>query len=366
MKTFAVALLATATQAAQWGSDARHSHYRDIIVNRPYTQDASSSKTITNNGIRQQRNLYDSTTSSIVYDDQVEQRQKDWLQDNLVNKGRQVNSTSYSTAAASNDKTVTRYDSVNADRQTSLDVFQTNQKNVGIKNFAVDEQAVTTTRQNVIGINKLRDVVKSRPVEKTILVDVASTCERQVNQPISETILVDVASTCDVQVNQPISETILVDVAATCERQVNQPISETILVDVAATCDRQVNQPISETILVDVAAMCDREVQETILVDVPSYCNVQKTVNETILVDQIKTINITNQGVHIPKSYETKTILVHGSSSDGPSDGYSSLSSDLSSDSDCYGCSSDGQGHALLTKRIPKYGRPQQVPVITQ
>merc|ERR1712032_1066688 len=325
MKTFTIALLASATQAVEWGYQSPvHSHYRDIKVNQAYTQDASYNKSITDAKTRQEPEYYTHTTSSIAYDEGRQATTKDWLKTEVENRPQEVNSTSYSTKAVQGSQSVTRYDVVNADRQTTKDVFVVSPKNVGIIESEVAYDTVTSTRDNLIEINKLRDVVKTRQVEKTVLVDVQSTCQRMENQPITRKEIINVPKTC--------------------ARQENQPTLSTEIINIPKTCSRQENNPISKIVLVDV----------------PSKCAVNKTVSETVLVDVQKSKQVKSYDTVIDTTYTQKTLLVHGSSSDDDSDSYSSHS--YSSSCDGPWCSSSDNSHVYITKNIPKKVA-RQVPV---
>merc|ERR1712032_1085984 len=305
MKTFTIALLASATQAVEWGYQSPvHSHYRDIKVNQAYTQDASYNKSITDAKTRQEPEYYTHTTSSIAYDEGRQATTKDWLKTEVENRPQEVNSTSYSTKAVQGSQSVTRYDVVNADRQTTKDVFVVSPKNVGIIESEVAYDTVTSTRDNLIEINKLRDVVKTRQVEKTVLVDVQSTCQRMENQPITRKEIINVSKTC--------------------QRQENQPTTSIEIIDV------------------------------------PSKCAVNKTVSETVLVDVQKSKQVKSYDTVIDTTYTQKTLLVHGSSSDDDSDSYSSHS--YSSSCDGPWCSSSDNSHVYITKNIPKKVA-RQVPV---
>merc|ERR1712032_1562453 len=325
MKTFTIALLASATQAVEWGYQSPvHSHYRDIKVNQAYTQDASYNKSITDAKTRQEPEYYTHTTSSIAYDEGRQATTKDWLKTEVENRPQEVNSTSYSTKAVQGSQSVTRYDVVNADRQTTKDVFVVSPKNVGIIESEVAYDTVTSTRDNLIEINKLRDVVKTRQVEKTVLVDVQSTCQRMENQPITSIEIINIPKTC--------------------ARQENQPTLSTEIINIPKTCSRQENNPISKIVLVDV----------------PSKCAVNKTVSETVLVDVQKSKQVKSYDTVIDTTYTQKTLLVHGSSSDDDSDSYSSHS--YSSSCDGPWCSSSDNSHVYITKNIPKKVA-RQVPV---
>ena len=60
-----------------------------------------------------------------------------------------------------------------------------------MKDFTVEFDEVTKTRDNFITINKLCDVEYEEEVQETILVDVETTCPTTVNQPVVETVFVD-------------------------------------------------------------------------------------------------------------------------------------------------------------------------------
>lgn len=60
-----------------------------------------------------------------------------------------------------------------------------------MKDFTVEQDEVTKTRDNLITINKLCLVEYEEEVEETILVDVPALCPTLVNEPIAETVFVD-------------------------------------------------------------------------------------------------------------------------------------------------------------------------------
>ena len=104
MRTFAVALIASTTLAVQWGQNTSHTHYKDIKINKPYTVDNSTYKTITNKKTRQQPRYITEKRTDTVYDDVEETQQRPWLETSFENRPQEVKSTSYSTSPAQGDK----------------------------------------------------------------------------------------------------------------------------------------------------------------------------------------------------------------------------------------------------------------------
>ena len=319
MKTFTVALLATVVAA--WGEPpVLHSHYKDIKVQRPFTQDASGSKTITDVKQRQNRRLYPWTTTSTVYDDQVENRQRNVLVTNPSIKNQQVNSTSYSTAPTMGSQDRTRFDVVQQSRDTKIDSFQTNDKLVNIIDSEVAYDTVTSTRDNILTINKLCDSSRVIDVTETILQNQTELIDVIKTRPVQMTTLEDqVVLTTE-------EEEILVDQIVSTETEV---LSETTVDTVT---------DVEEIILVDVDTVTD--VDEVILVDVETTTDVE----ETILVDVIKSRSVAGTKLVQEKSYKLENLLIHD-----PTD---------SSSDECEPwmawCNNKSNGHKVITKKIPQ------------
>ena len=108
-----------------------------------------------------------------------------------MNRPHTVNSTRYDTVATSGTQDRARYDVVNADVDVDLLELEQGTKEVTKKDFTVEHDEVTRTRDNFITINKLCDVEYEEEVQETILVDVDAVCQQTVNQPLAETVFVD-------------------------------------------------------------------------------------------------------------------------------------------------------------------------------
>jgi hypothetical protein len=189
MKTFTIALLATAAMA--WEEPVLHSHYKDITKTRPFTLDATANRTITDVKQRQAPRNYDWTTTSTVYDDQVENRVRNVLVTNPTIKNQVVNSTSYSTEATAGVQDRARFDVVVQSRDAKVDSFRVDDKLVNIVDSEVAYDTVTKTRDNILTINKLCDSSRQVEVTETTLVDQQQTIDVPKTRQVNETTLVD-------------------------------------------------------------------------------------------------------------------------------------------------------------------------------
>ena len=109
----------------------------------------------------------------------------------IENRPQTLSSTRYDTVAVSGTQDRTRFDVVSADEDVDLLELEQGTKEVTKKDFTVEYDEVTKTRDNFITLNKLCDVEYEEEVQETILVDVAATCPTTVNQPLAETVYVD-------------------------------------------------------------------------------------------------------------------------------------------------------------------------------
>ena len=167
------------------------STYVDVVEERPYTVDASTTKTITDVKKRQEPFHTTETRTDTVYTPGTVTKQRDLLVTDVEARPQTINSTSYATFGTSGSQFRTRYDVANADVDVDLLELEQGTKEVTKKDFTVEYDEVTKTRDNFITINKLCDVEYEEEVQETILVDVETTCPTTVNQPVAETVFVD-------------------------------------------------------------------------------------------------------------------------------------------------------------------------------
>ena len=118
-------------------------------------------------------------------------KQRDLLVTDVEARPETITSTRYDTFATSGTQDRARYDVVSADVDVDLLELEQGTKEVTTKDFTVEFDEVTKTRDNFITINKLCDVEYEEEVQETILVDVQTTCPTTVNQPVAETVFVD-------------------------------------------------------------------------------------------------------------------------------------------------------------------------------
>jgi hypothetical protein len=192
MRTFVVALIATSAVAVQWGSNATHTHYKDIEVNRPYTQDDSRMKTIVNKKTRQVPRMVTETRTDTVWDDKIEKGTRDWLETTTENRPQEISSTSYSTSPTEGTQMIARYDVVDQEVAGFKDVFVTNMKDVQVKTSktVVDEIEETVMRHKTV--NGTLDVKKQRAVDETVMVPVTKEMTVTKTRPTTDIIMVDV------------------------------------------------------------------------------------------------------------------------------------------------------------------------------
>ena len=118
-------------------------------------------------------------------------KQSDLLVSGVENRPVTLDSTRYDTAGVSGSQDRTRFDVVNADVDVQLDELARGTKDVTKKDFTVEHDSVTRTRDNFLTIQKLCLVEYDTEEEETIVVNVPAKCPTTVNEPIAETVLVD-------------------------------------------------------------------------------------------------------------------------------------------------------------------------------
>ena len=167
------------------------STYVDVVEERPFTKDASTTKTITDVKKRQEPEYFTETFTDTVYTPGTVTKQRDLLVTDVEARPETITSTRYDTFSTSGTQDRARYDVVSADVDVDLLELEQGTKEVTTKDFTVEFDEVTKTRDNFITINKLCDVEYEEEVQETILVDVQTTCPTTVNQPVAETVFVD-------------------------------------------------------------------------------------------------------------------------------------------------------------------------------
>ena len=163
----------------------------DVTEEQLFTQDASTTKTITDVKKRQEAFHTTDTRTDTIYTPGTVTKQRDILLSGVEARPETLSSTRYDTAATSGAQDRARFDTVNADVDVDLQELDQGTKEVTLKDFTVEQDEVTKTRDNFITINKLCLVEYEEEVEETILVDVPALCPTLVNEPIAETIFVD-------------------------------------------------------------------------------------------------------------------------------------------------------------------------------
>ena len=362
MKAFTVALLATACMA--WETEnIPHSHYQDIIVTRPYTQDATQLRTISDQKNRQELRKYEHKTQSTVWDDQVENRSRNNLITNPTIKKQQVNSTAYSTSATQGSQDRTRFDVVQQSRDTQLESFQTNQKAVGIIDSEVAYDTVTETRDNYITINKLCDAQETREVKETIMEDQIQTIDVTKTRPVEMTTLEDQIVLTDVEETNLVDQIVLTDVEETMlvDQIVLTDVEETMLVDKIISEDVEVTNLVDKIISedVEVTNLVDKVITEDIEVTNLVDKVIMEDIMETIMVDVVKQRQVQSSKTVTETTYITKQLLVHSSDSDDCGDWNDWCDNKCGDWNDwCKG----QNGHKVITKKIPKT-ISKQVPI---
>ena len=163
----------------------------DVTEEQLFTQDASTTKTITDNLKRQEAFHTTDTRTDTIYTPGTVTKQRDVLLSGVEARPETLSSTRYDTAATSGTQDRARFDTVNADVDVDLQELDQGTKEVTLKDFTVEHDEVTKTRDNFLTINKLCLVEYEEEVEETILVDVPALCPTLVNEPIAETVFVD-------------------------------------------------------------------------------------------------------------------------------------------------------------------------------
>ena len=163
----------------------------DVTEEQLFTQDASTTKTITDVKKRQEAFHTTDTRTDTIYTPGTVTKQRDILLSGVEARPETLSSTRYDTAATSGAQDRARFDTVNADVDVDLQELDQGTKEVTLKDFTVEQDEVTKTRDNFLTINKLCLVEYEEEVEETILVDVPALCPTLVNEPIAETIFVD-------------------------------------------------------------------------------------------------------------------------------------------------------------------------------
>ena len=157
----------------------------------PFTVDASTTRTITDVKQRQEPFHTTETRTDTLYTPGTVTKQSDLLVSGVENRPVTLDSTRYDTAGVSGTQDRTRFDVVNADVDVELDELARGTKDVTKKDFTVEHDSVTKTRDNFLTIAKLCLVEYDTEEEETIVVNVPAKCPTTVNEPIAETVLVD-------------------------------------------------------------------------------------------------------------------------------------------------------------------------------
>ena len=165
--------------------------WEDTIYRMPFTVDASTTKQIDNVKHRQEAFHTTETRTDTHYTPGTVTKQSDLLVTDVEHRPQTLHSTRYDTAATSGTQDRARFDVVNADATYTLDELNQGTKNVTKKDFTVEHDEVTKTRDNFLTINKLCEVEYEEDVEETIIVNVPAKCPTIVNEPIAETVFVD-------------------------------------------------------------------------------------------------------------------------------------------------------------------------------
>ena len=152
------------------------SSYVDTVEQQEFTVDASTTKTITDVKQRQQPRYITETRTDTKYTPERVIKQKDRLVSEVEARPEQIDSTRYDTVATSGTQDRARYDVVADDVALDLLELEQGTKEVTKKDFTVEFDEVTKTRDNFLTINKLCDVEYEEEVQETILVPVAAVC----------------------------------------------------------------------------------------------------------------------------------------------------------------------------------------------
>lgn len=166
------------------------SKYVDVTEQQEFTVDASTTKTITDKKIRQQPRYITETRTDTKYTPELVTKQRDTLVTEVEARPEEIKSTRYDTVATQGVQDRARYDVVSDDQTLELLELEQGQKEVTKKDFTVEFDEVTKTRDNFITINKLCDVEYEEEVEEVIQVPVAAVCQQTVNQPLAEQVFV--------------------------------------------------------------------------------------------------------------------------------------------------------------------------------
>ena len=166
------------------------SKYVDVTEQQEFTVDASTTKTITDKKIRQQPRYITETRTDTKYTPELVTKQRDTLVTEVEARPEEIRSTRYDTVGTQGVQDRARYDVVSDDQTLELLELEQGQKEVTKKDFTVEFDEVTKTRDNFITINKLCDVEYEEEVEEVIQVPVAAVCQQTINQPLAEQVFV--------------------------------------------------------------------------------------------------------------------------------------------------------------------------------
>ena len=166
------------------------SKYVDVTEQQEFTVDASTTKTITDKKIRQQPKYITETRTDTKYTPELVTKQRDTLVTEIEARPEVIESTRYDTVGTQGVQDRARYDVVSDDQTLELLELEQGKKEVTKKDFTVEFDEVTKTRDNFITINKLCDVEYEEEVEEVIHVPVAAVCQQTVNQPLAEQVFV--------------------------------------------------------------------------------------------------------------------------------------------------------------------------------
>ena len=167
------------------------SAYVDTVEQQEFTVDASTTKTITDKKVRQQPRYITETRTDTKYTPELVTKQRDTLVTEVEARPEQIDSTRYDTVQVNGVQDRARYDVVSDDQELELLELEQGTKEVTKKDFTVEYDEVTKTRDNFITINKLCDVEYEEEVQETILVNVPAVCQQTVNRPLAEQVFVD-------------------------------------------------------------------------------------------------------------------------------------------------------------------------------
>ena len=313
MKTFALSLIVATAAAIQWGSNNTHTHYKDIVVEKEYTQDDTKLGTIVNKKTKQVPEIIKGTRTDTKWVPVTRKGTRDWLETTTENRPQDVTSVSYSTEPVKGTQQRARYDIVEEEYESFEDVFVTKMKDVEVTESKTEYEEKTEIVLRPKTVEGVLEVKKQRAVEKTVLVPVTKEVKVTKTRPTTEVITVDVERTRPVTKTREVEKTIYVDVEKTKTVTKTRPVEKKVLVDVEKT----------------------RDVEKTI------YEEVEKTRDVTTYVKKPKT------------TYKLKTITIHDDDHDHGHGGYGKHG---------YG---HGHGHKTVTKKIP-ITTYEKVPVVTQ